>query len=81
MHTVNEAKKKYCPIVMIAGMRDNYGARQRQCMIDDCAMWIWTETMKEEITGGEGHQRLVVVELPRDQWRGRCGLINFREGE
>ncbi len=56
------------------GNRTGYGFMWPLCSGSACGHWLWTRTRKVYLK--EGALTESWRELPREEWHGRCGLIN-----
>jgi hypothetical protein len=81
--TEDEAKTKWCPMNRYKPIPYNWfryifmgftswmnsrGDKSRSnCIASDCMMWQWKSTIKQTEKGG-------LVELPKEEWTGYCGL-------
>lgn len=79
MHTPEEAKTLWCPMVRLNGENwsDARGARRdayNNCIADRCAMWRWEKTTKS-IPVVRGETRMYVTYEQRTmKTHGFCGL-------
>jgi hypothetical protein len=59
--TDKEAKKKICPLSRL------------DCLGSHCGVWVWTR--HGTIQGLHPTDGVIKIELPKDQWQGKCGLM------
>ena len=84
--TEQEAREKWCPMGRVLGgvnkgtynrkEEDGDGSGLSLCLASDCAMWIVDLDARYEPVFFEGQwTRKKIGELPKEEWKGHCGLI------